>query len=43
VAAGSLDANWGLVANEAALAGAVGIAEMINQIDWSQGFQPPPG
>ncbi len=43
VAAGSLDANWGLIANEAALAGAVGIAEMIRQIDWSQGIQPPPG
>ncbi len=42
VAAGSLDGNWGLVANEAALAGVVGIAEMIRQIDWSQGFQPPP-
>lgn len=41
VAAGSLDANWGLVANEAALAGAAGIAQMIHQIDWSQGFQPP--
>jgi len=41
VAAGSLDSNWGLVANEAALAGAVGIAEMVRQIDWSQGFQPP--
>ena len=43
VAAGSLDANWGLIANEAALAGAIGIAEMIRQIDWSQGIQPPPG
>lgn len=43
VAAGSLDSNWGLIANEAALAGAVGIAEMVRQIDWSQGFQPPPG
>ena len=43
VAAGSLDANWGLIANEAALAGAVGVAEMIRQIDWSQGIQPPPG
>ena len=43
VAAGSLDTNWGLVANEAALAGAIGIAEMTRQIDWSQGFQPPPG
>jgi len=43
VAAGSLDANWGLIANEAALAGAVGIAEMVRQIDWSRGFQPPPG
>lgn len=43
VAAGSLDANWGLIANEAALAGVVGIAEMIRQIDWSQGFQQPPG
>lgn len=43
VAAGSLDTKWGLVANEAALAGAVGIAELIRQIDWSQGFQPPPG
>jgi len=43
VAAGSLDTNWGLIANEAALAGAAGIAEMINRIDWSQGFQPPPG
>jgi len=43
VAAGSLDANWGLLANEAALAGVVGIAEMIRQIDWSQGFQQPPG
>ncbi|NKB48096.1 MAG: hypothetical protein GKS02_01905 [Alphaproteobacteria bacterium] len=43
VPAGSLDANWGLIANEAALAGAVGIAEMIRQIDWSQGFQPPSG
>ncbi len=42
VAAGSLDENWGLIANEAALAGAVGIAQMIRQIDWSQGFQPPP-
>lgn len=42
VAAGSLDSNWGLVANEAALAGAAGIAEMVRQIDWSQGFQPPP-
>lgn len=41
VAAGSLDANWGLVANEAALAGAAGIADMIRQIDWSQGFGPP--
>jgi hypothetical protein len=43
VAAGSLDGNWGLIANEAALAGAVGIAEMVRQIDWSQGIQPPPG
>lgn len=43
VAAGSLDSKWGLVANEAALAGAVGIAEMVRKIDWSQGFQPPPG
>lgn len=43
VAVGSLDGNWGLIANEAALAGAIGIAEMIRQIDWSQGFQPPPG
>ena len=43
VQAGSLDTNWGLVANEAALAGAVGIAEMIRQIDWSQGIQPPAG
>jgi len=43
VPAGSLDANWGLIANEAALAGAVGIAEMIRQIDWSLGIQPPPG
>ena len=43
VAAGSLDANWGLIANEAALAGAVGVAEMIRQIDWSQGIQPPSG
>lgn len=42
VAAGSLDETWGLVANEAALAGAVGIAEMILQIDWSQGIPPPP-
>lgn len=43
VTEGSLDSNWGLIANEAALAGAVGIAEMVRQIDWSQGFQPPPG
>ena len=43
VAAGSLDENWGLLANEAALAGVVGIAEMIRQIDWSRGFQQPPG
>ncbi len=42
VAAGSLDGNWGLIANEAALAGAVGIAEMIRQVDWSQGIRPPP-
>ncbi|NNE82846.1 MAG: hypothetical protein HKN28_02635 [Alphaproteobacteria bacterium] len=43
VPVGSLDGNWGLIANEAALAGAVGIAEMVRQIDWSQGIQPPPG
>ena len=43
VAAGSLNSNWGLVANEAALAGAAGIAEMVRQIDWSRGIQPPPG
>ena len=43
VAPGSLDANWGLIANEAALAGAAGIAEMIRQIDWSQGILPPSG
>ena len=43
VASGSLDTNWGLIANEAALAGAVGVAELIRQIDWSQGLQPPPG
>ncbi len=43
VTLGRLDSNWGLVANEAALAGAVSIAEMVHQIDWSQGFQPPPG
>ena len=43
VPAGSLDSNWGLVANEAALAGAVAVAEMVRQIDWSQGFQPPSG
>ncbi len=40
VAVGSLNADWGLIANEAALAGATGIAEMVRQIDWSQGFQP---
>jgi len=43
VAAGSLDASWGLIANEAALAGAAGIAEMVFRIDWSQGIQPPSG
>lgn len=43
VAAGSLDQNWGLIANEAALAGAAGITEMIRQIDWSQGIPPPSG
>ena len=42
VDAGSLDESWGLIANEAALAGAAGVAEMIRQIDWSQGFQRPP-
>lgn len=43
ITANSLDTSWGLAANEAALAGAAGIAEMVGQIDWSQGFLPPPG
>lgn len=43
VAAGSLEKSWGLLANEAALAGATGIAEMLRQIDWTEGIPQPPG
>jgi len=37
-----IEQNWGQLSRQAGIAAAAGIVELVSQIDWSQGFLPPP-
>ena len=38
-----IEQDWGQLSRQAGIAAAAGIVELISQIDWGQGFLPPPG